>query len=121
METLKREIAAALQDRDRSLKECNELREKYGDYVTGREDNQRDKDWRKCEPHWDSVGRENARKEHENDWQNDAMIKTHGQWLDDLDQANREVESLRRQVERLQAELVGNYNFNSNNLFLSCF
>lgn len=111
METFKREIAAALQDRDRSLKECNELREKYGDYVTGREDSQRDKDWRKCESHWDSVGRENTRKEHENDWQNDAMIKTHGQWLDDLDQANREVESLRRQVERLQAELVGNYSF----------
>lgn len=107
VETLKREIAAALQDRDRALKECNDLREKYGDYVTGREEN-RDKDWRKCEPHWDSVGRENSRKERDNQWENDGMIKSHGQWLDDLDQANREIESLRRQVERLQTELMGN-------------
>lgn len=113
METLKREITSALQDRDRTLKECNELREKYSDYVTGREENQRDKDWRKCDSHWDSVSRDNTRKERENQWEGDGMIKSHGQWLDDLDQANREIETLRRQVERLQTELMGNYNFTS--------
>ncbi|XP_054712748.1 LOW QUALITY PROTEIN: disks large homolog 5-like [Uloborus diversus] len=107
VETLRREISSVLQDRDHVLKECNELREKYGDYVTGREEgSQREKDWRKCESHWDSISRESSRKERENQWQNscDGMIKT--QWLDDLDQANSELESLRRQVERLQAELL---------------
>ncbi|KAF8796408.1 Disks large like protein [Argiope bruennichi] len=108
VETLRREITSALQDRDRALKECNDLREKYGDYVTGREDGQRDKDWRKSDPPWEKMGRDNSRKERENQWDNSCenMIKTHGQWLDDLDQANGEVESLRRQVEKLQAELV---------------
>ncbi|GBN69421.1 Disks large 5, partial [Araneus ventricosus] len=108
VETLRREIASALQDRDRALKECNDLREKYGDYVTGRDDGQRDKDWRKSDPPWEKIGRDNSRKERENQWDNSCenMIKTHGQWLDDLDQANGEIESLRRQVEKLQAELV---------------
>ncbi|GIY48544.1 disks large homolog 5 [Caerostris darwini] len=109
VETLRREISSALQDRDRALKECNDLREKYGDYVTGRDDGQQNnKDWRKCEPPWEKIGRDNSRKERENQWNSscDNMIKTHGQWLDDLDQANGEIESLRRQVERLQTELV---------------
>ncbi|KAG8193583.1 hypothetical protein JTE90_000220 [Oedothorax gibbosus] len=106
VESLRREITSALQDRDKALKECNDLREKYSDYVTGREEGHRDKDWRKCDQPWDSVGRENTRKERENQWENEGMIKTHGQWLDDLDQANREIESLRRQVEKLQTELM---------------
>nr|XP_042896904.1 disks large homolog 5 isoform X2 [Parasteatoda tepidariorum] len=107
VETLRREISSALQDRDRALKECNDLREKYGDYVTGREESPRNKDRRKCEPHWDSVGRDISRKERDNQWENthDNMIKTHGQWLDDLDQANSEIESLRHQVEKLNTEL----------------
>ena len=35
VESLKREIASALTDRDRVLKVCNDLREKHSDYVTG--------------------------------------------------------------------------------------
>lgn len=39
METLRREIASALHDRDKALKECNDLREKFGEYNAAKEDN----------------------------------------------------------------------------------
>jgi len=41
IETLKREIASALHDRDKALKECNDLREKFGEY-TAKEESNRD-------------------------------------------------------------------------------
>lgn len=37
IETLKREIASALHDRDKALKECNDLREKFGEYTAKEE------------------------------------------------------------------------------------
>ena len=39
VETLKREIASALHDRDKALKECNDLREKYGDFIAQKDSN----------------------------------------------------------------------------------
>lgn len=33
IETLKREIASALHDRDKALKECNDLRERFGEFT----------------------------------------------------------------------------------------
>lgn len=39
VETLKREISSALHDRDKALKECNDLREKYGDFIAQKESN----------------------------------------------------------------------------------
>jgi hypothetical protein len=41
VETLKREIASALHDRDKALKECNDLREKFGEF-TAKEESQRE-------------------------------------------------------------------------------
>jgi chromosome segregation ATPase len=37
IETLRREIASALHDRDKALKECNDLREKFGEYTAKEE------------------------------------------------------------------------------------
>lgn len=39
IETLKREIASALHDRDKALKECNDLREKFGGFSAKEESN----------------------------------------------------------------------------------
>lgn len=39
IETLKREIASALHDRDKALKECNDLREKFGEFTAKEESN----------------------------------------------------------------------------------
>lgn len=39
IETLKIEIASALHDRDKALKECNDLREKFGGYTSKEESN----------------------------------------------------------------------------------
>lgn len=41
IETLKREIASALHDRDKALKECNDFREKFGE-LTLKEKSQRE-------------------------------------------------------------------------------
>uniref|UniRef100_A0A2R5L5D5 Putative membrane-associated guanylate kinase maguk n=1 Tax=Ornithodoros turicata TaxID=34597 RepID=A0A2R5L5D5_9ACAR len=78
MESLKREIASALQDRDRALKELNELREKHSKN-SSEEDPSRD-GTRKDLPAAGSLG--------------------------DLNQANQEIENLRRNMERLQAEVA---------------
>lgn len=41
IETLKREIASALNDRDKALKECNDFRERFGEF-TAKEESQRE-------------------------------------------------------------------------------
>lgn len=41
IETLRREITSALHDRDKALKECNDLREKFGEF-TAKEESQRE-------------------------------------------------------------------------------
>lgn len=41
IETLKREIASALHDRDKALKECNDFREKFGEFAA-KEESQRE-------------------------------------------------------------------------------
>lgn len=38
MESLRREIASALHERDKALKECNDLREKFGEYNASKDD-----------------------------------------------------------------------------------
>lgn len=81
MEGLKREIASALQDRDRALKELSDLREKQAEcsQQSGSEDGSRG---------------EGARK--------DSLPSS----LADAEQTNQEMENLRRNMERLQVELA---------------
>ncbi|XP_022255283.1 disks large homolog 5-like isoform X3 [Limulus polyphemus] len=113
VESLRREISSALQDRDRALKECNDLREKYGDYETGREESQHGQDWigwkfDKCWEKYDleTIGKE---QEQERDYrltQRESPKKSHASELDNLDQTTEEIEVLRKQVEKLQTELA---------------
>lgn len=107
VESLRREIASALQDRDHAIKECNDLREKYGDFVTEQDTGKHSQEWssRKYETCWE-IERDGLRKERDlNTPSRDTHLQGRGR-LDDLDQANREVENLSRQLERLHIELI---------------
>lgn len=81
MESLKREIASALQDRDRALKELSDLREKQAEcnQQSGQDDASRAEAIRK-----------------------DSLPSS----LADAEQTNQEMENLRRNMERLQVELA---------------
>ncbi|CAG2104840.1 unnamed protein product [Medioppia subpectinata] len=129
IESLKREISSALFDRDRVLKACNDLREKYGDYVTGIHDDVHSP----RSPHARSGGHNfwgSSSSGVSTSWaqamsrntnlvlsaasSNSSMSTfSHPQTkqcsttrLDNIDQANSEIESLRKQVERLQTDLA---------------
>ena len=124
-ESLKREISSALFDRDRVLKVCNDLREKYGDYVTGINDEATSP----TSPHsrsghnfWGSSSSGVS-----SSWahmmskstnmvlsaaSSNSSVSTfsHNKLcsnsrLDNIDQANTEIEALRKQMERLNTDL----------------
>lgn len=99
MESLRREIASALHERDKALKECNDLREKFGEYNASKDDS---RDMMKSR--FDSVsllGESLTRKE----VQVDSRSFSQRQRLDNLDQANQELESLRKSLDKAQTEL----------------
>lgn len=99
MESLKREIASALHDRDKALKDCNDLREKFGEYNASKDDN-RDL----IKSRYDSLnllGENSTRKE----TPADSRSFSQRQRLDNLDQANQELESLRKSLDKAQNEL----------------
>lgn len=99
MESLRREIASALHERDKALKECNDLREKFGEYNASKDDS---RDLMKSR--LDSVnllGENLTRKE----VQIDSRSFSQRQRLDNLDQANQELESLRKSLDKAQTEL----------------
>ncbi|XP_018325504.1 disks large homolog 5 [Agrilus planipennis] len=99
METLRREIASALHDRDKALKECNDLREKFGEYSASKEDS---RDMMKSRlDNLSFLGDNAARKE----VQVDSRSLSQRQRLDNLDQANQELESLRKSLDKAQTEL----------------
>lgn len=98
MESLRREIASALHDRDKALKDCNDLREKFGEYSASKDDS---RDLMKSR--FDSLnllGENSARKETRADSRSFSR-----QRLDNLDQANQELESLRKSLDKAQNEL----------------
>ncbi|GLV34490.1 Discs large 5 [Carabus blaptoides fortunei] len=102
METLRREIASALHDRDKALKECNDLREKFGEYNAAKEDS-RDL----IKSRLDCVtcpGESSARKEVSGS--GDSRSLAQRQRLDNLDQANQELEALRKTLDKVQSELT---------------
>lgn len=99
METLRREIASALHDRDKALKECNDLREKFGEYSASKDDS---RDLMKSRlDNITFLGENSARKE----VQADSRSLSQRQRLDNLDQANQELESLRKSLDKAQTEL----------------
>ncbi|XP_044252659.1 disks large homolog 5 [Tribolium madens] len=103
LESLRREIASALYERDKALKECADLREKFGELGASNDDNRRREQTRSrhleglggpCE----NVGRKDA-------LQSDVRTIGQRQRLDNLDQANQELESLRKSLDKAQTEL----------------
>lgn len=99
LESLRREIASALHDRDKALKDCNDLREKCGVYNSSKDDN-RDL----IKSRFDSLNlldENSTRKE----IQSDSRSFSQRQRLDNLDQANQELESLRKSLDKTQNEL----------------
>ncbi|XP_075211047.1 disks large homolog 5-like isoform X1 [Lycorma delicatula] len=106
IETLKREIASALHDRDKALKECNDLREKFGEF-TAKEDSQREGFKARFEYAY-SRGERDAGRKDPRELQTasiDLFGKCQKERMDNLDQANQEIERLRKYADKLQAEL----------------
>ncbi|XP_011314255.1 disks large homolog 5 isoform X2 [Fopius arisanus] len=101
IETLRREISSALLDRDEAFKECNVLRQKFGDYseVASRDYKNR------LEIHSYNRERINSSKEAECESNTRDYSKRDKERMDDLDQANLEIDRLRKQVEAVQTEL----------------
>ncbi|KAJ9592918.1 hypothetical protein L9F63_015423, partial [Diploptera punctata] len=106
IETLKREIASALHDRDKALKECNDLREKFGEY-TAKEESTRDGLKSRLEYNSYSRERDNSREDQTEVLKNtrDMYGKSQKERMDNLDQANQEIDRLRKQLDKLQVEL----------------
>ncbi|XP_043508072.1 disks large homolog 5-like isoform X4 [Frieseomelitta varia] len=101
IETLRREISSALQDRDDALKQCNELRQKFGDYSEGS-----NRDYKnRMELHSYNRERDNSNKEAERENNTADYTKRDKERMDNLDQANLELDKLRKSVDKLQAEL----------------
>ncbi|XP_076289646.1 MAGUK family member discs large 5 isoform X3 [Lasioglossum baleicum] len=101
IETLRREISSALQDRDEALKQCNQLRQKFGDYSEGS-----NRDYKnRMELHSYNRERDNSNKEAERENNTADYTKRDKERMDNLDQANLELDKLRKSVDKLQAEL----------------
>ncbi|KAK0179355.1 hypothetical protein PV327_005113 [Microctonus hyperodae] len=100
IETLKREISSALQDRDQAIKECSDLRMKFGDYSEGasRDFNNR---W---ELHSYNCERDSVSKDAERETTREYS-KRERERMENLDQANLELDKLRKTVDTLQIEL----------------
>ncbi|XP_057327703.1 disks large homolog 5 isoform X5 [Microplitis mediator] len=101
IETLRREISSALHDRDETLKECNELRLKFGDYSEGSSRNYKNR----LELHSYNRERDNSNKEIERETITRDYAKREKEQMDNLDQANLELDKLRKSVDTLQTEL----------------
>lgn len=101
IETLKREIASALQDRDEALKTCNELQQKLGGYS---DSSSRDYKHR-LELNSLSRERDNVSKEAEKETNPRDYTTRDKQHMDNLEQANIELDKLRKSVDTLQGEL----------------
>lgn len=82
MESLRREIASALHDRDKALKECNELREKFGEYSASKLDDSCDMMKSRLES-LNLLGENSTRKE----VQVDSRSFSQRQRLDNLDRS----------------------------------
>lgn len=99
MECLRREITSALHDRDKAIKECNDLREKFGGEYASKEDSQ----YLIKSNSLNLLESADRNKEQPSDSRSYAQRL---QRLDNLDQANQELESLRKSLDKTLAELT---------------
>lgn len=108
LESLRREIASALHERDKAIKECNDLREKFGaTSESGRliHDGQMKKSRALLIDSFSALGDVSGCKEHLRGDDARSIINQR-QRLDNLDQANQELESLRKSLDKAQTELA---------------
>ena len=90
-----------MHDRDEAIKECNELRQKFGDYSEGSSRDYKNR----IELHSYSRERDNSNKEAERETHTRDYAKREKERMENLDQANLELDKLRKSVDTLQAEL----------------
>ncbi|CAH1165122.1 unnamed protein product [Phyllotreta striolata] len=106
LESLRREIASALHERDKAVKECNDLREKFGDTSFDNLLAGCDQTTKKAregpggQPGDATRGVERMRGD-----EDEGMVERR-QRLDNLDQANQELENLRKCLDKVQGELA---------------
>ncbi|KAJ8915027.1 hypothetical protein NQ315_016002 [Exocentrus adspersus] len=107
LESLRREIASALHERDKALKECNDLREKFGELGATSEDGFLGDQTKKSRGRLlDSLGAPGDGQGRKELMREDARSISQRQRLDNLDQANQELESLRKSLDKAQTELA---------------
>lgn len=83
------------------MKQCNELRQKFGDYSEGS-----NRDYKnRMELHSYNRERDNSSKEAERENNTADYTKRDKERMDNLDQANLELDKLRKSVDKLQTEL----------------
>ncbi|KAL4154064.1 hypothetical protein QTP88_001897 [Uroleucon formosanum] len=104
VESLKREILSALHDRDKALKECNDYQERFGE-ITAKNESQREF---KSHLSYD-FSRERERKYRNDSRGQDASIDLFNSCqkkrIDNLDQANQEIENLRKLADNFHNKL----------------
>ena len=116
-ETLKREIKSALQDRDKAVKEKNELNDKLGDSITKQAVIEKQKDDFRKEYEMAVHERDIARKERQEAMQDRDRIlrekyerdQAQKEKADKMDQVNKETEQLKKQIEKMQQEIMGKH------------
>ncbi|XP_050531919.1 disks large homolog 5 [Daktulosphaira vitifoliae] len=102
VESLKREISSALHDRDKALKECNDYQERFGE-ITAKNESQRE-----FKSHLDygfNRERENRNDSREQIVALDLYNSCQKEQMDNLDQANQEIERLRKLADKYHVEL----------------
>lgn len=83
------------------MKQCNELRQKFGDYSEGSSRDYKNR----MELHSYNRERDNSSKEAERENNTADYTKRDKERMDNLDQANLELDKLRKSVDKLQTEL----------------
>ncbi|XP_072384932.1 disks large homolog 5 isoform X2 [Diabrotica undecimpunctata] len=108
LESLRREIASALHERDKAIKDCNDLREKFGEFSVTSENgmlmlgDQTKISRGRLIDSLGAIGDGQGCKEH----LRENVHSINQRRLDNLDQANQELENLRKSLDKAQTELA---------------
>ena len=111
MEGLHEEITAALRDRDRAMKQVHDMKDRHLDY---------DKD-RENDPLLDQNSHGHQREGSDRLSSSFDAVAKEGEAKDLANKEKEAAEFLRREVERIQAELSGWWRQSSFNSFALCF
>ncbi|XP_029347232.1 disks large homolog 5-like [Acyrthosiphon pisum] len=101
-ESLKRELSSALHDRDKALRECNNYQERFGE-ITAKNESQRE--FKSHLYYGLSREIENRKDSREKVASLDLFNSCQKERMDNLDQANQEIERLRKLADKYHNEL----------------